>query len=69
MTFIPTQTDRAPVASFGTDFPGPRRSEQLAMFCVTGYGEPPQMASKKVQGVAMSDFLRHVSQGDPVAAD
>jgi len=46
--------------------------ERRKKFHVSGQvplGVPLQMAPKQVQGVAMSDFLQHVSQGDPVAAD
>ena len=35
MAFVRTQPTGISRASFGTDLPGPRGSEQLAMFCVT----------------------------------
>jgi hypothetical protein len=41
-------------------------------FLVSGqipFGAPLQMASKQVQGVAMSDFHRHAGKGDSVAAN
>ncbi len=44
------------------------RREELLVRGQVPFGEPLQMASKQVQGVAMSDFLRRVSQGDPLAA-
>jgi len=45
-----------------------RRKELLVRGQVP-FGAPLQVASKQVQSVAMFDFLRHVSQVDPLVAD
>ena len=46
-----------------------KRRQELLIRGQVSSGAPLQMASKYVQGVAMSDVLRHVSQVDPFVAD
>jgi hypothetical protein len=45
------------------------RRKELLIRGQVPFGAPLQVANKQVQIVAMFNFLRHVSQGDPVAAD